>query len=57
MDNRFIAIYENENEATSAVENLKEQGYTSDQISVVAKKLINYQMKPRKSAQQSLMDS
>ncbi|MFE4131321.1 general stress protein [Peribacillus sp. YIM B13482] len=39
MDNRFIAIYENENEATSAVENLKEQGYTSDQISVVAKKI------------------
>ncbi|MGG4265879.1 general stress protein [Peribacillus simplex] len=38
MDNRFIAIYENENEAISAVENLKEQGYTSDQISVVAKK-------------------
>ena len=39
MDKRFIAIYENENEATSAVENLKEQGYTSDQISIVAKNI------------------
>ncbi|MDQ7863546.1 general stress protein [Peribacillus frigoritolerans] len=38
MDKRFIAIYENENEAISAVGNLKEQGYTSDQISVLAKK-------------------
>ncbi|ASS96470.1 general stress protein [Peribacillus simplex] len=39
MDKRFIAIYENENEATSAVKNLKEQGYTSDQISIVAKNI------------------
>ncbi|NCT37745.1 hypothetical protein GTW56_16315 [Bacillus sp. EB93] len=39
MDKRFIAIYENENEAISAVENLKEQGYTSDQISVLAKNI------------------
>jgi len=41
MDKRFIAIYDNENEATSAVKNLKEQGYTSDQISVVAKNIDN----------------
>ncbi|MGG0788544.1 general stress protein [Peribacillus simplex] len=39
MDKRFIAIYENAKEATSAVENLKEQGYTSDQISLVAKNI------------------
>ncbi|MBR8646010.1 general stress protein [[Brevibacterium] frigoritolerans] len=53
MDKRFIAIYDNENEATSAVKNLKEQGYTSDQISVVAKTSINYQLKQRKSARQN----
>jgi hypothetical protein len=41
MDKRFIAIYDNETEATSAVKNLKEQGYTSDQISVVAKNIDN----------------
>ncbi|MDM5222262.1 general stress protein [Peribacillus sp. NJ11] len=39
MDKRFIAIYENENEAISAVGNLKEQGYTSNEISVVAKNI------------------
>ena len=39
MDNRFIAIYDNENEATLAVENLKKKGYSSDQISVVAKNI------------------
>ncbi|MBO1000124.1 general stress protein [Bacillus sp. SD075] len=39
MNKRFIAIYENEHEATSAVEYLKGQGYTSDQISVVAKNI------------------
>ncbi|KWW11273.1 MULTISPECIES: general stress protein [Peribacillus] len=37
MDKRFIAIYENEKKATEAVENLKQQGYTSDQISIIAK--------------------
>jgi hypothetical protein len=37
MDKRVIKIYDNENEAIVAVENLKKNGYTSDQISVVAK--------------------
>ncbi|MED3689195.1 general stress protein [Peribacillus butanolivorans] len=39
MNNRFIAIYDNENEATLAVESLKKKGYSSDQISVVAKNI------------------
>ena len=37
MDKRFIEIFNNENEAMVAVEQLKKEGYTSDQISVVAK--------------------
>ena len=41
MDKRFIEIYENENEAMLAVENLKKEGYISDQISVVAKDVEN----------------
>ncbi|MCK1991239.1 general stress protein [Peribacillus muralis] len=39
MDKRFIAIYENEKEATEAVEHLKQQGYTTDQISIIAKNI------------------
>lgn len=41
MDKRFIEIYENENEAMLAVENLKKEGYISDQISIVAKDVEN----------------
>ncbi|MGE7601508.1 general stress protein [Peribacillus sp. NPDC097675] len=37
MDKRFIKIFDNENEALIAVNALKKEGYTSDQISVVAK--------------------
>ena len=46
MDKRFIAIMKMNLKLMLqwvAVENLKEQGYTSDQISVVAKTSINYQ--------------
>ncbi|MGE7184664.1 general stress protein [Peribacillus sp. NPDC006672] len=39
MNNRFIAIYDNENAATLAVENLKKKGFSSDQISIVAKNI------------------
>ncbi|TCN28115.1 general stress protein [Mesobacillus foraminis] len=37
MRERVIGVYENEQLAAEAVEDLKKKGYTSEQISVIAK--------------------
>ncbi|MFJ7745910.1 general stress protein [Peribacillus sp. NPDC097295] len=37
MDKRYIKIFDNEDQALVAVNSLKKEGYTTDQISVVAK--------------------
>ena len=39
MKNHVIGVYENEQQAARVVEELKEKGYTTEEISVIAKNL------------------
>ncbi|REB04780.1 general stress protein [Sporosarcina sp. BI001-red] len=41
MKNHVIDVYENEQQVVEIIERLKEQGYTTDEISVIAKKTKN----------------
>ncbi|SES44870.1 general stress protein [Psychrobacillus sp. OK032] len=48
MKNHVIGVYENEQQAAEVVEDLKEKGYTTEEISVIAKNTKNYLKSHRK---------